>query len=358
VRITSVDEVGAAEWDALAGDEGFYASHAWLRFVESRVPVEYAVAAAGGRVAAALPLYRVAHEPNAWYDPRRLAALVGADEPVVLAGSRAGYRSTLLAAGPDELAAALEEALASVAAPLVFPFLTSRALAELAAVAPVTATFDTVEAELAECGDGLDAYLARLGRDRRNKVRRELRVFRESGLRAGVRRLDECRRELAPLLANVQRRYDRPADAAVLAALLEAESATLAERSAVFTGEADGHLVAAFVAYRFGSGLFGRLAGFDYDRLPGAFEYFNLGVYEPVAYLAEHGLRSLHLGIGSWRAKAFRGATIEPLWTALVRTRGRPGVKLVHPERVAEWLERLEAGRHSFDPAAWRPDRG
>ena len=353
MRLASVDEVGAAEWDALAGDEGFHVSHAWLRFVEGQVPAEYAVAVTEGRVVAALPLYRVAHEPNAWYDPRRLAALVGADEPVVLAGSRAGYRSTLLAAGPSELAAALQEALSSSAGPLVFPFLTSPALATLAAVAPVTAALDTVEAELEDCGDGFDAYLARLGRDRRNKVRRERRAFRESGLRVGVRRLDECGRELAPLLANVQRRYEQPADPAVLASLLEAESATLAERSAVFTAEDAEGIVAAFLVYRFGSGLFGRLAGFAYERLPGAFEYFNLGVYEPVAYLAEHGLSSVHLGVGSWQAKAFRGATIKPLWTALVRT-GPPGLRLRHPERVQEWLERLETGRHAHDPEDWR----
>jgi uncharacterized protein len=353
VRLASIDEVGAAEWDALAGDEGFHVSHAWLRFVESQVPAEYAVATAGGRVVAALPLYRVAHEPNAWYDPRRLAALVGADEPVVLAGSRAGYRSTLLARGTEELAAALEEALSSTAGPLVFPFLTSRALAALAAVAPVTAALDTVEAELEDCGDGFESYLARLRRDRRNKVRRERRAFRESGLRTAVRRLDECRSELAPLLANVQRRYDQPADPAVLAALLDAESATLADRSAVFTGEDADGIVAGFLTYRFGSGLFGRLAGFDYDRLPGAFEYFNLGVYEPVAYLAAHGLRSLHLGVGSWQAKAFRGATIRPLWAALVRT-GPPGLRLRHPERAQEWLESLEAGRHAHDPQDWR----
>src|SRR5205085_12146361 len=127
-------------------DEGFFVSHAWLRFVESQVPAEYVVATAAGRVVAALPLYRVDHEPNAWYDPRRLAALVGADEPVVLAGSRAGYRSTLLGAGAAGLGAALEEAL-SAAGPLVFPFLTSRAPAALAAAAPVTAAPDTVEAE-------------------------------------------------------------------------------------------------------------------------------------------------------------------------------------------------------------------
>jgi uncharacterized protein len=353
VRLASIDEVGVAEWDALAGDDGFHVSHAWLRLVESQVPAEYVVATAGGRVVAALPLYRVAHEPNAWYDPRRLAALVGADEPVVLAGSRAGYRSTPLAVGPSELAATLDEAQASIEGPLVFPFLTSRALAALAAVAPVTAVLDTVEAELEDCGDGFESYLARLRRDRRNKVRRERRAFRESGLRTAVRGLDECRSELAPLLANVQRRYDQPADAAALAALLEAESAHLADRSAVFTGEDAEGLVAAFLTYRWGSGLFGRLAGFDYDRLPGAFEYFNVSVYEPVAYLAEHGLRSLHLGIGSWQAKAFRGATIRPLWTALVRT-GPPKLRLLHPERVEEWLERLRAGRHAFDPADWR----
>ena len=356
MRLASVDEVDAAEWDALAGDAGFFVSHAWLRFVESQVPAEYVVATAAGRVVAALPLYRVAHEPNAWYDPRRLAALVGADEPVVLAGSRAGYRSTLLDAGAAGLAAALEEALSSAAGPLVFPFLTSPALAALAAVAPVTAALDTVEAELEDCGDGFDAYLARLGGGRRNKVRRERRAFRESGLRVGVRRLDECGRELAPLLANVQRRYEQPADPAVLASLLEAESAALAGQSVVFTGEDAEGIVAAFLVYRSGSVLHGRLAGFAYERLPGAFEYFNLGVYEPVAYLAEHGLRSLHLGVGSWQAKAFRGATIRPLWTALVRAQptGSPELRLLHPERVEKWLGRLEAGHHAFDPADWR----
>lgn len=356
-RLASVEEVDAAAWDALAGEDGLYVSHAWLRCVEAHGEARYAVASPAGDVAAAIPLYRVQPEPNPWYDPARLAELLGHEGSFLLAGARAGYRTTLLAASREALAAALEEArsLASGegATALVFPFLTSAALAALASVAPVTAALDTVEAEVADCTGGLAEYEARLDGRRRNMVRRERRALRESGLRVGVRRLDGCWRDLVPLLANVQRKYGSPAEPSALAHLLEQEARHLAERSVVFTCEDGGGIAGATVAYRWSGTLFGRLAGFDYGRLPGAFEYFNLGFYEPLAYLGEAGLRNLHLGVGSWETKAHRGATIRPLWTALVTTGTSGRGRLLHPERVDEWIRQLEAGGHSFDPREW-----
>ena len=108
--------------------------------------------------------------------------------------------------------------------------------------------------------------------------------------------------------------------------------------------------------YRWEDILYGRLAGFDYDRLRGAFEYFNLAFYRPFAYCARYGLTTLHLGIESRAAKALRGATMRPLWSAVVpadaRT-GEPRAALRRPELVDERLAELRRYSEARLPDDW-----
>ena len=61
-----------------------------------------------------------------------------------------------------------------------------------------------------------------------------------------------------------------------------------------------------------------RAAGFAYERLRGAAEYFNLIYYRPIRWAYEHGVRQIHLGIGSLHTKTLRGGRLAPLWVVPV----------------------------------------
>ena len=60
--------------------------------------------------------------------------------------------------------------------------------------------------------------------------------------------------------------------------------------------------------------LYLRWAGFDYSRLAGAAEYFNLLYYSQAMHAPQIGVRRLHAGIKTIEAKALRGAQLRPLW--------------------------------------------
>jgi hypothetical protein len=78
----------------------------------------------------------------------------------------------------------------------------------------------------------------------------------------------------------------------------------------------------------------------DYERVGGAYEYFNLLFYGQVEHMEERAFSCFHLGIGSLLAKVLRGAVLRPLWTALVPIPGRrvPTPDPVRPD-LAEALK-------------------
>lgn len=364
-----LDDVEEAEWDRLAGDDGFYVSHAWLRTVahDPLARDSYACVRAHGRLAVALPVYEVEHEATERYAPERFARLFGRGSRFLVAGAHAAYRTTLLIDPElrgerrhEAVRAALAEALAQCAATacdgVVLPFLTTDALREVAAVVPATAVLDDVEADLAGCGSWAE-YEALMNAHRRHAVRRQRERFERSGWEVRERSLGECVPRLAELLASVQRKYGHRVHERALETLLARQARELDARSLVLTCEDESGICAASLFYRWRAMLFGRLVGFDYPRLRGAFEYFNLAFYLPIASLGERGCDGIHFGPGSWEAKAFRAATIKPLWTVLLVPGDErpPGLELRNPGAVARRRRSLEQGGHRFDPEAWQP---
>jgi hypothetical protein len=170
-------DVAGPDWDALVGDDGFYLSYDWLRYVETE-PNErsrYLLASEAGRLAGALVLNWADDPLTVRYRPERFADLLGIHGRTLLAGGSQGYRSTLLLRPPGDDGAdaaydrrrtltALLQAALSVAREdgrrgIVLPFLTTAALAEVAGVARVRAAFEMPEAEVGSgpvCRGGMD----------------------------------------------------------------------------------------------------------------------------------------------------------------------------------------------------------
>lgn len=374
-------DVAPEDWDSLVGDDGFYLSYDWLRYVEgeSHERSRYLLCLDSGVLVGALVLSRVDDAATPRYRAGHFSELLGLDGTALVAGATRGYRSTVLlapsAASRREILAELLAEAVRVARQeghtgVVLPFLTTSALAEVASVAYVRAAFEMPEAEITDCAASLDAYAAHASQRVRRRIRVESARFAASGWVIRQRNLDDCWEDAARLLYSLQSKYGHQEHTQqVLENALAGQARGLSSRSVVFTCEDDRQIAGAAVCYRWRTTLYGRLVGFDYSQLRGVFEYFNTAIYAPVGYAGETGLRRYHLGAGSWEAKAFRGALLRPLWSAVIPvnagTGGRSGLAgragpharrldLVNDATTRRWMADIAQRRIRIDEAEWR----
>lgn len=367
--VASIDDVPAAAWDALAGADDFYQSHGWLASVErdTTAKPQYLLASRDGRLVGALPVYQVEHEAHPGYHPDRLTALLGAGGGHLVAGARRCYRSEVMLAGglapadEDRTTAALVRAALALAAAdglagIAFFHLPTGALQRLGRAVPVTAAFDGGEAVVEGVGGGIDGYLEHAPSKLRTKVRRERRVFAETGWHLERTPLAECVAEVASLMSQVELRHGNTLPDFLIKRMLRRQIATVGDREAVFTcRDGDGTMVACSVWYAWRDTLYSRAVGLDYERIDGTFAYFNLLLYDAIAHAQANGIDRLHLGLAS-TAKAERGAVVRPLWTAIVpvgAAEGEPGVDLRGRAAMEQWAEPYRRYAHALPAAAW-----
>lgn len=372
-------DIAQPDWDHLVGDDGFYLSYDWLTYVESEQAEQprYLLCTDSGVPRGALTLYRVLQPPNLRYRAEHFRDLLGVHGETLLAGACRGYRSTLLlppsggaSRRTETLAALIESARAQAAAEgcagIVLPFLTTGGLLEVAEMAPVRAAFEMPEAEIEGCERGMDGYTERAPRRVRSKIRSDRARFDQAGWSARERNLEDCWQDAARLLESLERKHDHTQRTIEqLERQLAGQAKQLAHRSVVFTCEDDQGMAGIVVFYRWRSTLYGRLAGFDYDRLRNGCEYFSLVIYAPVEYAATAEVRNLHLGAGSWEAKGYRGAILRPLWSAFIPAKARaggsgqrPGLELTNGAEVRRWIAEITRRSIRIDPTEWNaPER-
>ncbi|ALG09674.1 hypothetical protein [Kibdelosporangium phytohabitans] len=309
------------DWDRLAGDR-FYSSSLWLRLCAlspgSTSGGLHVDLPGGGR--AAVPVARVRDEPNPhcrWHDQLTKRGLPAPPPQGILVGQRRGYQAHLLASpavDPAVAAGALLDALRSVREPSVAMYVTTPDVRSLRAAGvralPVALTTD---AWIDVPPGGWEAWTTSLGtRNRSRRVRREARNFARAGYRLEHRTLKEAYHDVARLLARTEARYGRTVDVEPLARSFRAQGELAGDRAEVtLCSLDDGPPLGFCLYYRQGDTVFLRAVGFDYEKLSGAAEYFNLTYYIPARL---PGVRRLHAGIETPDAKARRGATLEPLW--------------------------------------------
>ena len=371
---TSVHDVDAGQWNALATSDDFYQSHEWLAAVErdSTAKPRYLTARMDGRLVGVLPVYRVDFEGSAFYQQDRLRELLGVPGSYLVAGARRCYHSSIMTARElpegeqDEVAAALlREALVLAKTDgldgIGLFCLSTPGLERVGRVVGATASFDAAETVIAGIADGVDAYMSRQSSKLRAKVRREMRSFAATGWTTQVGRLADCTAEAASLVSKVEQRHGQLTPDVLLRRVFRWQARAADHRAAVFTcRDDDGELVACAVNYVWQDTLYSRAVGLDYDRLDHSFAYFNLLIYKAIEYAAAHGLDRLQLGLGS-APKLERGAVAVPLWTAVVPVEqpvGPPGLKLANPGAMAAWREPYRCWDRAFPDATWTPPGG
>ncbi|OLR94780.1 GNAT family N-acetyltransferase [Actinokineospora bangkokensis] len=314
-----------ARWDALAGG-GFYSSAFWLRLValEPGAPSSAVHTEVPGGGLAAVPVARITGEADLgnphlrWWDLLAERGLPAPGPRGLLVAQRRGYLAHLLATpGVDrvEAARALLARVRAVAGdePAVAMYLTTPDVLALRA-AGVTAFPVALAADAwIDLGDdGFEAWLSAGPRKRRARIRTELNKFAAAGYRVEHRTLPHAYTEVGTLAAQTEQRHGIEADPAAYVEAFRKHAELAGDRAEVLLCSVDGEPAVGCALYmRDGDVAYLRAVGFDYDRLRGAAEYFNLHCYLPAQL---PGVRRLHCGIGTEDGKALRGADLTPLW--------------------------------------------
>lgn len=336
-RVADIDE---RAWTRFA-PHSVYSSRAFLLSMETDPLMEarYLVARVHGEVVGVLPAYLwTGDRPAPFHDVLELVRgrLGYPDErdsdwlPNLLLSNRGGYHGEILNAGGDPstrcaivrelVAAGSDLARACDARSSTWFHLPAAATAEIRAAtrARTITVFSAAGLSLRVGFSSFDEYLAMFRSNRRVKIRRERRVFARAGYDVGLESLFDCYAEAGPLLAQLQRRYGHEDDDERRIAYLGRRAETLRDAALVFTCRLGGRLVGFSLYYVYDGVLYAGATGFDYGRLRGAYEYFNLGYYLPIEHAIDTAARLLDFGPGSYEAKVERGASLTPLWSLVL----------------------------------------
>jgi hypothetical protein len=328
---TTFGGLTADSWDRLAGKH-FYSTSKWLDYctADTGVPGDAVVSYDGDVPAWAIPIRELAGLPEwsryRWNGHLKESGLPLLEPTGILAGPSEGFQTHFLAAEDCHSSAALTNLLAELRQfgdaggvkrkACVAMYLTSDDLPALwsAGITAEPVLLD-LDAWISIPDGGWDAWLDSFPSKRRVKLRSEDRNFRAAGYEIVHMRLSECYHQLGAASAGLLRKYGHETT-------LEAEIGGLRQVAESMSDDAsvavcylgDGDPVGFCIYYRWQDTVFLRWAGFDYDRLVGAAEYFNLCYYTHVRLAPELGVRWIHAGATASAAKALRGAELRPLW--------------------------------------------
>lgn len=344
VVATSIARIDAVEWTRLANGRGLYQSHPWLSWAESNCGADafYILARnRSGSLVGAMPAYVVPSGTdgswNSWYDPLTVFAGDNAETdarrsawfPLLLVGSLSGYDSDVLidpSLNYADQATITHELMVRCQTVAKQRNVQSSAMmyaAEGAAIAVTNSWLGATQpiltsanSRIAASWRDLDAFLASFVRRRRYNIRREIDLFRASRSHVVESRLSDCLEALGPLLGNVHRKHGARDTDLDTTEYLRSQMAHLDDISRVFLEIVDEKSVGFSLCYEWGRELHVRVVGFDYER-SARFAYFNLAYYLPLEYAIRRGFSQIHLGPGTYAAKATRGAVLDPTWSVI-----------------------------------------
>lgn len=316
------------QWDEMSRGR-FYSSAFWLRLCALEGGAVFGGLHVdlprGGR--AAVPVMAVGDDPHPncrWGDLLAARGLPSPPGRGILVGQLRGYQAYLLAsegADPATVAARLlaevrsahptvpKDATARVALYLTTPDVLALREAGVRAMPVLLATDAWIEVP----PGGWDAWLDSFGSSHRvRRILSEVRRFDQAGYRVEHRTLSEAYADVARLAFQTEQRHGKAdsIDPYLEGFRLQGKFAG-ARAEVLLCAYDDGPPVGCCLYYRDGDTVYLRAAGFDYHRLRGAAEYFNLCYYAPARL---PGVRWMHAGIETPDGKALRGATLRPLW--------------------------------------------
>lgn len=358
--VAAIDE---HEWDALVSDQNFYNSHGWLAGLDLALgPCQVLAVCSPSGLFAACPLWGGECGDELFDLGAFFADIAGPwARGFVWGGGRRSTHNEVPSVGGRRRPQALRrllQAMGDIArergdAGVVLPYLPLTAARELAEACGASVLLHSAEANIEVPSNGLAGLMATWNRHDRFEARAEIAAFARCGNRVEWGAIDPSEQARAvELIASNRARYGSTKGAGWMQRMLEAQRRAGLAPVAVMARR-ERRIVALCVLYRFGRALHARYYGCDYSLDDRDFRYFVLTCYESIDYAARERLGELRLSISSLRAKARRGARIEPLAAAvlLVDSALDPITVQRHNQRFAE-RHRRELGAHLS--AAWQ----
>lgn len=153
-------------------------------------------------------------------------------------------------------------------------------------------------------------YLRSRTRTRRKSIRAEVERF-GAELEVEATGVEGLTDELIPLHAQWRAKHGHPVSEEELRRQYAAIRERLGPAVRLFVARRDGRPAAFAQFYDDEGTLYSRAIGFDYERVEGAFAYYNLLFYEPLRHAMAHGIRALDYSFESYEAKLGRGCTLQ-----------------------------------------------
>lgn len=333
----SLREIPAEAWDRLASGSSVYSTYRWLSNVEHRPDRRgsYLAVFAGEHLIAALPVYEFFDDVPHFYDPTKILPLVpgeyrGASGPLLIGGASEGYATDLLV-DPDLatadtnnvvslMVAAFRALAASSGGWAMCPYLAPRWAQLIDETSDATDEFFLTDARavLRFQSQTVDGHLRSLGRNVWKTSRRERAAFAASGVKTTIEPLSRCYTEIAPLSAELLRKYGHAVTVEAQERYFAQQAETIDDICHVFVARAAGKAVGFAQFFRWRDCLFGWGGGFSRAVPREAALYFNLVFYEPMAYALREGINEIDYGCEAFEAKSRRGARVQPLWAWIV----------------------------------------
>lgn len=332
------DEIPESVWADTADHLSVYAGQTWARLAcdSGRYDCSYvqAVDRSSDRVLAILPVYVPRGRIGPHYGPEALLGPVSSrlgegQRRWVYLGTHGGYLTELpfvrdlterqRADVLSQLLAVADATRSAHDAAFCMAYAPRRDAQEFADAigGPSTIAFTGGDCYLQVAFSSFEDYLATLGSHRRGIVVRDMKSFEGSGLRVEMARLIDVIEDVAPLVAQLDRKYGNPMTDDQALTFVRRNAAAFADESIVFVAREADEIVGCAVFYRHATRLYARFCGFDYARTDGSCVYPTLVFYAPLRYAIENGLDGLHLGTTSYPAKLLRGCSLRELWSVI-----------------------------------------
>ena len=312
-----------SSWDHLAGAQ-VVSSHGWLRAVEAAgieglrahyVSLKNHDTLAGAAVCYEVRSRRSGVDPTSYLLGRLAPLARGAGLsflPTLVCAPYRGYAGHLL--GPDR--ASVLDRVEALADELKLPICVPRVLdgdEDLCRLLLARGYHRTLHEPVAcvdVVWDSFEAYLASLRHSARSAARGEIRRNREAGVEIReIRDPASCAARLHQLMDSHNERRNG-AGVPFGPAFMPALKAGLGDRAVFYGAFRRGELVGVTFLFRQGDTAYVPLVGLDEDR--GAFTYFNLVFYRPIADAITTGLRRVFFGTKLYEMKVRRGCRVLP----------------------------------------------
>lgn len=192
--------------------------------------------------------------------------------------------------------------------------------------------------------DGFSGYLERLPRERRSKVRHEVRAFSEQGMELSSHAIEHLNAEAEDLIVAHQERYGWTNVRGRVRRRIERTQKFFPGMEFLFARNPARELVGIMGLVAEPDG--GSTAAIYGSKKNGAFVYFNMFYYERIRRALTQGCHELRFGTETYRAKVARGCEVRPLYTFF---------KVFDDCRG---LADLVAHRNQVEISSWQHDQG